>query len=161
MIRTAAEWVAFSAPTLGAIPKPSYKMTLCSRVPGRERWLVPAMMKKPRWAAAVEMVLRGEDGVKSACANPVTGRVLVEFSPSRITAPVEVLIQQALAFGPMSKSEFAARSAKPDLMVSSTHLAATELLCFVVRMSLFGGGCVAAGAAAAAFCLHRWWTKHS
>jgi hypothetical protein len=45
-------------------------MVLCSRVPGRDRWYVDALEDSPRLAAAVQLVLRSEEGVSHAFANP-------------------------------------------------------------------------------------------
>jgi hypothetical protein len=133
---------------------------LCSAVPGRERWLVEELIGKPRWAAAVELVLRGEEGVETAVANPLTGRVLVRFSPSRLTAPVEILLRQALSFGPMSRRDFAARQTNSDFRLGPAHLVAAELGCFLVKMTLLGGCCFTGGAAAAMLSLHLLRTRH-
>ena len=41
---------------------------LRSEVPGRQRWQVPALYRKPRFAAAVEMTPETVSGVRSARA---------------------------------------------------------------------------------------------
>jgi hypothetical protein len=98
--------------------------------------------------------------VEAAVANPVTGRVLVRFSPSRLIAPVEVLLRQALSFGPMSRRDFAARQTSPDFRLGPAHLIAAELGCFLMKMALFGGGCFTGGAAAAMLSLHFLRIRH-
>ena len=56
-------------------------LRLRSAVPGRVRWDVQALLRAPRRASAVECALHDVPGVRHATANPVTGRVLVEFAP--------------------------------------------------------------------------------
>ena len=56
-------------------------ISLLSRVPGRQRWNVPAIGSRPRLAAAVELALRTEPRVLMVMANPVTGTVLVKCIP--------------------------------------------------------------------------------
>src|SRR5882724_1749418 len=79
---------------------------LRSQVPGRDRWEVPCLCGNERWSAAVELVLRGEEGVLDATANAATGRVLVTYAPGKVSAPVEVLLRQALSFGPASTEDY-------------------------------------------------------
>src|SRR5260370_28260725 len=55
----AAEGALSTNRTLGAQPV----VFLCSQVPGRERWYVDALEVNPRLAAAVELVLRSEEGI--------------------------------------------------------------------------------------------------
>lgn len=114
-------------------------LTLRSRVAGRERWDVPCLLRNPAWTGAVQSVLRGEEGVYSAVANPVTGRVLIEFDESQIAAPVEVLIRQALSFGPLNCAELARerltpRQTRPN---SLTMLLSAELGCTLLKLSIF------------------------
>jgi ATP-binding cassette, subfamily B, bacterial len=76
------------------------EILLRSRVPGRDRWNVPCLIGDERWSAAVELVLRGEEGVLDVTANPSTGRVLVTYVSAQLTVPIEVLLKNALQFGP-------------------------------------------------------------
>src|SRR6202790_5458536 len=64
------------------------RMVLCSQVRGRERWYLDALEDNPRLAAAVELVLRSEEGIDGASANPLTGRVLVKYSPDLISESI-------------------------------------------------------------------------
>ena len=131
-------------------------MKLRSSVPGRERWDIPCVRNHAAWAATIETIVGTEEGVECVFANPVTGRVLVEFDPSRITAPVKVLLERALAFRPMTDSETggAPRRAKKGRFLAAT--VTTELVCSVFKFALIGVcPCAAAAILPSAFLLHR------
>ncbi|MCU1263530.1 MAG: Lead, cadmium, zinc and mercury transporting ATPase [Bryobacterales bacterium] len=83
-------------PVLPAVVRP------ISRVRGRERWLVPAIQDRPRFAAAVEGVLSREPGIIEAKVNPLTGGVLVQWDPQRAVPAVPDLIQRALGVRPLT-----------------------------------------------------------
>jgi hypothetical protein len=130
-------------------------MVLCSRVPGRERWYVSVLEGRPRFAAAVELLLRCDEGIVNAQANPLTGKVLVQYRPGVIPETPERLIRRALEFGPMSREEFSARPITA-LSWSAVHFLAAEIACTALKMTLFGGYCsLALGAAGLLFLLHR------
>jgi hypothetical protein len=133
----------------------SVKMTLCSRIPGRERWQIEVLEDRPRLAAALELVLGSEDGVERVEANPLTGRVLVHYRPELISATIEELIRRALEFGPMTRDEYAARPRR-SAGWSAGHLLAAEIACTALKLTLFGGCCsLALGAAGLLFFHHR------
>ena len=46
-------------------------------MPGRERWHVDVLENNRRLAAAVELVLQSEEGVREARVNPINGRVFM------------------------------------------------------------------------------------
>jgi hypothetical protein len=124
-------------------------LSLKSRVPGRDRWAVPAISGNPNRALALETLLRSEAGVRRASANELTGRVLVEYSPHEITEPVERLIQRALAFGPMSSFEFEALTPDDSLRCSPIKLLiSAELGCLLFKFTLASVVCPGMGAAA-------------
>jgi hypothetical protein len=133
----------------------SFSIRLCSRVSGRERWRVGALKGRPRLAAAVELILRGQQGVTAATTNPLTGSVLVYYSPDLLTESIEVLIQRALQFGPMTTDEFVAFTANVSKASFTKHLFAAEVGCFLVKM-FFLGGCCPAGAAATGLLALAW-----
>ena len=110
----------------------------CSRLRGRERWHVGGLRGNRRLATAVEVALRGELGVEEAAANPVTGRVLVRFSPDHIQAPVEILIRRALEFDTMTEREFS-RPVRSQPFLLPKRLLAAELGCSLFKLLLFGG----------------------
>ena len=126
-------------------------LVLCSQVAGRDRWHVDALEDSPRLAAAVELVLRSEEGITEVRANPLTGRVLVCYSPALLTESVETLIVRALSFGPMSREEFSILRSTQSGSISLGSLVAAELSCSVFKMIMLGGICPAALAAAAFF----------
>jgi hypothetical protein len=131
-------------------------MRLRSRVPGRERWDVPCVRGAPDWAASVESILGSEDGITSVVANPSTGRVLVEFHPSRVTVPVEILLQRALASAPVYPSELISKRHAGNRQTLLRSAAASELACLICKAA-FVGFCPWTTVAmfSAAFLVHR------
>ena len=127
---------------------------LCSRVRGRDRWHVDRLENSPRLAAAVELVLRTEPGVKEARVNPLTGRILVHYEPALIREAVDALIHRALEFGPMSKEEFSLLRGSSNSL-SSKHLIAAEIGCSLFQMITLGGCCPLGLAAVALLLLVR------
>jgi hypothetical protein len=117
------------------------RMVLRSQVHGRERWYVDILEDNPRLAAAVELVLRTEEGIEEASANPLTGRVLVSYQPHLISQSVETSIQRAIGFGPMTGDEFAALRVEKHDFFSAKHLVAAEIACFAIKTLLIGGCC--------------------
>jgi hypothetical protein len=128
-----------------AIERQGFSLKPCSRVRGRERWHVAGLKGNERLAAAVEVALRGESGVEEAVANPMTGRVLVRYSPERIEASVEMLIRRAVALGPMIEQEFSRPvTSKPFLLPK--RLLVAEAGCSLLKLLFLGGiSCPAAG----------------
>jgi hypothetical protein len=134
----------------------------CSRIRGRERWYVDGLKGNERLACAVEVALTGESGVEEALANPLTGRILVRYSPDHIQAPVEILIRRALALGPMLEREFSRPlTSRPFLLPK--RLLVAELGCSSLKFLLLGGiSCPGGGMLCAAgvivalgFAVHR------
>ena len=77
----------------------------------------------------------GELGVEEAVANPLTGRVLVRYSPDHVQAPVEMLIRRALALGPMLEREFFRPLTSKPLLLPKRLLVA-ELGCSSLKFLL-------------------------
>ena len=156
-IRQTAEDGLLANQALGDPPA----MVLCSQVPGRERWYVDALEDNPRLAAAVELVLMGEEGIQNAYANPLTGRVLVHYRPDLVSETIEALIYRALEFGPMSREEFSSLRSKETVCddpgsLSFHHLLAAEIGCSAIKMLLLGGFCpLVLGAAGLLLFVHR------
>jgi hypothetical protein len=132
------------------------KLVLRSQIHGRERWYADALEDNPRLAAAVELLLRSEEGIAEVHANPLTGRVLVHYLPDAISAPVETLIRRAIENGPMSRDEYAAlRSEQPHGSFSKQLLTA-EIACSLSHVVLLGGLCpLGLAATGVLFFLHR------
>jgi hypothetical protein len=116
----------------------------CSRVRGRERWQVGGLKGNERLAAALEVSLKGESGVEEAVANPLTGRILVRYSPDHIQAPVQILIRRALALEPMLEREVS-RPLKFKFFLLPRRLLAAELGCSLLKLLLLGGASVPVG----------------
>jgi len=132
------------------------KMIVCSAVPGRGRWYVEILEDNPRLAAAVELVLRGEDGIEDAKANPLTGRVLVQYRPDLPVEDIAALITRAIEFGPMSREEFSAFHSNHSASFSARHFLMAELGCSALNMVFLGGCCPAVLVTAGVlFLLHR------
>jgi len=136
-------------------PVKTGEIILRSGLPGRQRWEVPVIKHHPQLAAAVELVLRGEEGVITAQANSLTGRVLVKFDSQKVASPIDDLIRAAISYGPLSQAEM------PDRKVMHTAFRSVllgELGCVLVKSVFFSGGCGPVGAIAAAvmfFAFHR------
>jgi hypothetical protein len=121
-----------------AIERQDFSLIPCSRIRGRERWQVGGLRGNERLAAALEVALAGESGVEEAVANPLTGRVLVRYSPDHVQAPVEILIRRALALDPMLEQEFSRTlTSKPFLLPK--RLLVAELSCSSLKFLLLGG----------------------
>ncbi|HEY9405082.1 MAG TPA: ABC transporter transmembrane domain-containing protein, partial [Pyrinomonadaceae bacterium] len=69
---------------------------MLSAIPGRERWEIKALRKNPGLAQNLETGLLSESGVLRARCNPVTGRVLIFYSPSTLNRSVESLLRNCL-----------------------------------------------------------------
>lgn len=138
------------------------KMVLRSRVPGRERWYVDAVEDNPRLAAAVDLVLRSEEGIEEVLANPLTGRVLVRYQPGSVSESIQTLLCRAIAAGPMSVEEFAAFRHEQPRGSFSKHLLTTEIACSLSHMLLFGGFCpIGLAATGVLLLLHRNSSPHT
>ncbi|HEV7518880.1 MAG TPA: ATP-binding cassette domain-containing protein [Thermoanaerobaculia bacterium] len=66
-----------------------------SAAPGRERWEFPGLVKRPRLAAHLESLLLAEPGILAAEGNPVTGRLLLLYEPSRTGNEIADLVSAA------------------------------------------------------------------
>lgn len=77
-------------------PEESAGVRLLSAVRGRERWEVKAVKRRPELALALEEALLQYPGVLGVSANPVTGRVLVYYSPDVVGLHVESLLRETL-----------------------------------------------------------------
>ena len=101
-----------------------------------------ALEDNPRLAATVEAVLKSEEGILDARANPLTGRVLVRYQPGLFSESTEILIRRALTFGPMSEAEFATFQSKTvPARLSFRHLLAAEIACSTINMIILGEFC--------------------
>jgi hypothetical protein len=56
-------------------------LQLLSDTPGRQLWMVPGIQGRPKLAAALREALGREPGITVSEVNPVTGRVLLRWTP--------------------------------------------------------------------------------
>lgn len=68
-------------------------ITLCSSMPGRQRWSIEGLRRKPNLAKEIEDALILHQGITEAKASPVTGRVLVAFNENEMTVSVRALLE--------------------------------------------------------------------
>lgn len=68
------------------------ELILASAVSGRERWDAPFMRRHPVLAQGVQALLQSKPGVNSVVANPMTGRILIQYDPAVITDVQALLI---------------------------------------------------------------------
>lgn len=69
---------------------------LRSAIPGRERWHVPILLKRPLLAQELEAAVRRSPAVLDATANPVTGGLLVYYIPDTPGFDCGALIRERL-----------------------------------------------------------------
>lgn len=123
--------------------------SLKSRVPGRDRWTVPAITGNGRRALALQTLLGSEAGIRRVKANELTGRILIEYAPERLEEPIELLIQRALEFGPMSPSEYVALDQPRNRGYLPINLfLSAELGCLLFKLTFASMVCPAVSAAA-------------
>jgi cation-transporting P-type ATPase C len=73
-----------------------------SAVPGRIRYEVELLRGQPRRAAAIALALAQQPGIRTAEANPRTGRILVYYDKILSQETVETLVRAALTSSPLS-----------------------------------------------------------
>src|SRR5437899_5549974 len=93
---------------------PAPELKLLSSISGRQRWLAPALKDRPRLAAAMEDAIRREAPAIAVKANPITGRVLLEWQ-GEPPAPTQDLIVRALLVKPLTESAFIALRGETDV----------------------------------------------
>ena len=108
----------------------------------------------PHWAESIESIVGTEDGVESVIANPATGRVLVDYDPSRINVPVEQLLRRAVSVRPVTAGRTTRHGNKTSKLLTS--VAASEQVCLACKAAFVSFGPFATVAAfSTAFLLHR------
>jgi cation-transporting P-type ATPase C len=117
-----------------------------SAIAGRVRWDVPGLRGAPTRASAIRDALLDAAGVRDAVANPVTGRVLVDFEPHSTSAHLlEEIVVDILA---RPLAELAIRAASAALANHHDHDHEGGLAGYVLRL-------VAGGLALGAIVLHK------
>jgi ATP-binding cassette subfamily B protein len=78
--------------TAGGAAEPADWLTPVSITLGRTRFAVRGLRRQPRLAARLQTLLARRPGIKSASANPATGRLLVQHDPALSAAAIQALI---------------------------------------------------------------------
>jgi len=113
---------------------PTPVLALRSSVPGRERWEVNSLKGRTALAAALEKALLAQNGVILARANPLTGRVLIQFEAGS-DVPCEslliTLLQTVVMDGEVQPPQRAGGNALVRLLrgspISARHFVALAL----------------------------------
>lgn len=141
------------------------RIVLRSRTYGRERWELKELLGSPIRALSLQALLSTEPGVKRVEANPLTGRVLLEYRSQQLQESTQTMILRALNFGPMSSEELPIlRAGKKDCCPSPLGiLVSAELGCFFLKFWLFGLTCPAVAATGVValgwMALSRFWCR--
>jgi cation transport ATPase len=112
-----------------------------SAIRGRERWQIAELRSRPRYAAAVERALSRHELIRHVWANPLTGRLLVQYDPGMQRTEVQDRLLSALAIEPATPEELAAwRSEWPRGFNRSPEDLAVEQARFraILSGTLFG-----------------------
>lgn len=72
-------------------------VTMCSAVPGRQRWKIPEMAGKRHLARVFAEVLEKAPGIRTARVSDVTGGVLVLHDPALRAADIDGILRNSLA----------------------------------------------------------------
>lgn len=72
-------------------------LRLCSALPGRERWEIEGLRRRPNLAELLEKEIRARPGVTEAKASPVTGRILVLFHEPTLGVSLKALLLELIA----------------------------------------------------------------
>jgi manganese/zinc-transporting P-type ATPase C len=122
------------------------EMRLLSSVPGRQRWHVPAIESRPRLAAAVQIALRKSTPALIVRANPLTGKLLIQWDASQGQLEMRSAVHDALNEGPLDIEAFHKLQGKPD---GKARKLISKLILGSVKLSLIFVSRLAWGAAAA------------
>jgi cation transport ATPase len=81
------------------------RVAIRSAIPGRERWQIEPIRSRPRYAAALERELSRHAPVRYAWANPLSGRLLVQYDRGVARSEVQDRVQASLGIEPLSPGE--------------------------------------------------------
>ena len=71
------------------------ELVLASSSYGRERWCFPGLYKNEELGIELESYLSDKPGITDVKANPLTGRVLILFSPNKLREKIHALLYQS------------------------------------------------------------------
>jgi cation transport ATPase len=81
------------------------RVAIRSAIPGRERWQIEPIRSRPRYAAALERELSRHAPVRYAWANPLSGRLLVQYDRGVACSEVQDRVHASLGIEPLSPGE--------------------------------------------------------
>ncbi|HEY6187658.1 MAG TPA: ABC transporter transmembrane domain-containing protein [Pyrinomonadaceae bacterium] len=121
-------------------PDDTNGLRLLSAIRGRERWEVKALKQSPHMARALEEALLKYPGVLEATANPLSGRVLILYSPDVIGLHVESLLRDSLNELPsrLVSGNSSSDSASPLVRIIKSSLPERKELTAPVLLSVVG-----------------------
>jgi ATP-binding cassette subfamily B protein len=121
-------------------PENTNGLRLLSAIRGRERWEVKALKQSPNTARALEEALLKYPGVLEASANPLSGRVLILYSPDVIGLHVESLLRDSLNELParLVSGSSNSDSASPLVRIIKSSLPERKELTAPVLLSVIG-----------------------
>jgi manganese/zinc-transporting P-type ATPase C len=117
---------------------------LLSSIPGRQRWSVPAILNRPRYALAVQIELEQTFGRGRVQANPKTGRILVESEVGQEDVIREGILARALEAEPVSKAVAVAkrdedqRPGKARKLISKLLIGGAKLVLIFANRVIWG-----------------------
>jgi len=76
-----------------------------SAIPGRERWQIGPLRSQPSYAVAIERALSRHAPVRYAWANPLTGRLLLQYDPGVQPEEVRDRLYASLDAAPANDDE--------------------------------------------------------
>lgn len=80
------------------------EFSLLSNIPGRQRWSVPAIVNRPRYALAVQLALEQTFGSGKVQVNARSGRILLQGESARDHAGSERVLALALQVKPVTRA---------------------------------------------------------
>jgi cation-transporting P-type ATPase C len=116
--------------------------SLLSSIPGRQRWSVPAILNRPRYALAVRLQLEQAFGAGRVQVNAKTGRILLESAQD--CAGSEHILARALQAKPVSQAVALAkqseiqRPGKARKLLSKLLIGGTKLLLIFANGLIWG-----------------------
>ena len=122
-------------------------ISLRSRLPGRERWHVPIVLNNIHVARSLELTLAAKPGIRSVAANALSGRVLVQFEPSALQAPLKELLYAALKEQPVNAFQMSESASSNASLLHGLVL--SEIGCLALKGIFLSSGCVSGAAVAA------------
>ena len=120
------------------------EFSLLSNIPGRQRWSVPAIVNRPRFALAVQLALEQTFGSGKVQVNARSGRILLQGESARDHASSERVLALALQVEPVTravaleKQQAIQRPDKARKLISKLVIGGTKLLLIFANRMIWG-----------------------